>query len=272
VAGQANAAQSEYWNSARHWVEDVAGHDDMLEPLGRLGLDALAPRPGERILDIGCGTGATTRALASAVGPGGEAVGADVSGLLLRVARERGGGSFVQADAQTYPFEPNAFDGAFSRLGVMFFDDPVAAFGNIRSALRPGGRFVFVCWQAASDNEWWAVPAAATAAWVDGSEADGGPGPFSLADGDRLRRTLTEAGFADVELRDERRPVLLGGHGDLETAVGYLRASRFGKQIRESSDPEAALAAVRDALAPYATQDGVKMTAAVWLATARRPA
>ena len=264
-----NAAQAEYWNAARHWVEDIAGHDDMLEPLGRPAIDALSLEPGQRILDIGCGTGATTRAIASAVAPG-EVVGVDVSGLMLGVARERGGAEFIEADAQTYAFDPASFDGAFSRFGVMFFSDPVAAFANVRRALRPGGRLAFVCWQSTSSNEWWSVPAAAIARWVDASAPDEGPGPFALADADRVRGILTDAGFHDVSVRDERRPVLLGGHGDIETAMGYLAASRFGKQIREeASDPRAAFAAAREALAPYVTPDGVSMTAAVWLVTAR---
>ena len=267
-----NAAQAEYWNAARHWVDDVTGHDQMLEPLGRAAMEALGPRPGMRVLDVGCGTGASTRALAEAVVPDGEAVGVDVSALLLGVARERGGDNvaYIEADVQTYDFEPASFDGAFSRFGVMFFSDPVAAFANVRRALRRTGRLAFVCWQSASANQWWSVPAAAVSSWVDVNFDPDAPGPFAFAGRERLERILDAAGFVDVTISDVRIPILLGGPGDIETAFDYLASSRFGRVIEEeASDPEAALAAARDALRPYVTTEGVRMLASVWVVTAR---
>ncbi len=270
-----NAAQAEYWNAARHWVEDTDGHDEMLEPLGRPAIDALGLRGGIRVLDIGCGTGATTRAIAGAVEPGGQAVGADVSALLLGVARERSEAtpnvSFIEADVQTHSFDAGAFDAAFSRFGVMFFSDPVAAFANVRRALAPGGRLAFVCWQTLADNDWMSVPAQAVREWMDVDiSPSGAPNPFAFGDPDRLRGVLSGAGFSDVSLRDVRHPILIGGHGDLDNAVRFLAASRLGGQIRaEASDPQAAFGAVRASLEPYLTPDGVRMTAAVWLATGR---
>jgi SAM-dependent methyltransferase len=274
-----NAAQIEYWNAAQHWVDDQAGHDEMLEPLGRLAQAALAPQAGERIVDIGCGTGATTLALADAVGASGAVVGVDVSGTLLAVARERAVGhanvSFVEADAQTKAFD-EPFDGAFSRFGVMFFADPVEAFRNIARSLRSRGRLGFVCWREPSSNQWWTVAAEAAARYVElPSPADPtAPGPFALADPERLERVLDEAGFGGISLDDVRRPVLLGGRGGVETALGFLRRSRLGAAIVEGttdgSGAQEVFDAVARALQPYVTPEGVEMTAAVWVVKARR--
>ena len=140
-----NAAQVAYWNDAagQTWAEMQEALDRQLAPLGRAAMAALAPTPGERLLDIGCGAGQTTLELAAAVAPGGEVLGLDISRPLLEVARARPavpGVRFLEGDAQTHAFEPAGFDGAFSRFGVMFFADPPAAFANIRRALKPGGR------------------------------------------------------------------------------------------------------------------------------------
>jgi len=271
-----NASQADYWNAARHWVSDADGHDDMSGPLGRLAIDALDLAGGMRVLDIGCGTGATTREIARRVGPSGDVLGADISGLLLGVARTRSAEltnvSFVEADVQTHPFDEGTFDAAFSRMGVMFFADPVAAFANVRRALRGGGRLAFVCWRSPADNEWVSVPGAAARPWVDlVAGVDTAPGPFALADGAYLERVLRGAGFERIAIEDVRRPILVGGHGDLDTAMRFLSASRVGKQVLEdASDPDAAFAAIRKALGAYVTAEGVEMTAAVWLVTARR--
>jgi SAM-dependent methyltransferase len=277
-ASGANAAQREYWNAARQWVDDRAGHDEMLEPLGRLAQGALAPSEGMRILDIGCGTGATTLELADAVGPSGEAVGADVSGLLLEVARARAAGrpnvSFLEADAQTHAFEAESFDGAFSRFGFMFFDDPEAAFVNIRVSLRPGSRLAFVCWQGPDRNEWVTVPMAAARDLVDVPVDTGsGPGPFAFSDEDLLMAVLDGAGFPAVSIESHTQSVLLGGHGDVETALAFVLSNRIGRQILEVAGEDRApeiVAALRRSLEPYATSQGVEIGAAVWLVTARR--
>jgi SAM-dependent methyltransferase len=273
-----NAAQIEYWNVAQHWVDDQAGHDEMLEPLGRLAQEALAPEAGERILDIGCGTGATTLALADAVGAQGAVVGVDVSATLLSVARERARGtanvSFLEADAQTQAFDER-FDGAFSRFGVMFFEDPVAAFGNIARALRPGGRLAFVCWQAAAHSDWWTLPLNVAARYVElpPPSDPNAPGPFALADAVRLRRILREAGFTEISLDDVRRRVLVGGRGGVDRALTFLRASRLGAAIVEGAGNEAkageAFDAIARALGPHLGPEGVELTAAVWVCTAR---
>jgi SAM-dependent methyltransferase len=158
-----NADQVAYWNeqAGPTWAELQPLLDAQIAPLGLRGLQALAPAAGERILDIGCGCGDTTLAIAQRVAPGGEVMGLDLSAPMLDVARRRAaaiaGISFLQADAQTVQF-PVPFEASFSRFGVMFFEDAVAAFTNIHAALVPGGRLVFVCWRHALENAWMMVP------------------------------------------------------------------------------------------------------------------
>ncbi|HLG01741.1 MAG TPA: methyltransferase domain-containing protein, partial [Acidimicrobiia bacterium] len=187
-----NDEQAEYWDGpgGEHWVAEAYRYSRMTGPLGEVLVEAADPQPGERVLDVGCGMGATTLAAAERVLPGGSALGVDLSGPMLAVARERAnrGGlthvAFEQADAQVRPFDPGSFDLAISRFGVMFFDDPNAAFANLGRALRSGGRLEFVCWQGLFDNEWLAVPVAAALQHVPVPEMGepGAPGPFSLAD------------------------------------------------------------------------------------------
>jgi SAM-dependent methyltransferase len=273
VSEAPNAAQAEYWNAARHWVDDADGHDEMTGALGVLAMDGLALSAGMRVLDIGCGTGATTREIAGRVAPG-DVVGVDISALMLELARSRSAGvdnvTFINADVQTHAFDAASFDAAFSRMGVMFFDDPVAAFANVRVALRPGGRLGFICWQPAAENEWVSLPARAARPWVDLLGGFLEPaGPFAFGEQTHLRGVLEAAGFQDVVLQDVRRPVLVGGHGDVDTAMRFLSLSRIGKRIEaEAGDPSAAFTAVREALAPHATPDGVELVAAVWLVSA----
>ena len=131
--------------------------DLQLSPLGLRAMAALAPNPGERILDVGCGAGQTCVQLVEAVGAAGEVVGIDVAPLLLGIARERAGGhanvSFIEDDAQTARLPAGRFDAVFSRFGVMAFADPIMAFANLRETLKPRGRLAFVCWRALAENE-----------------------------------------------------------------------------------------------------------------------
>ena len=159
----ANAAQDEFWNGrAGHtWAEYQVILDAQLEPLGREAQRALKPLPGERILDVGCGAGQTSLALAEAVGPQGEVVGADLSGPLLKIARGRAAGlpvRFQLADAQTSDFGGAPFDAVYSRFGVMFFEGPAVAFANLKKALKPGGRLAFVCWRPFDENALMRLP------------------------------------------------------------------------------------------------------------------
>ena len=274
----ANADQIAYWNAGagETWAAMQARLDQQLEPLGLRAMEALAPKPGERILDIGCGAGQSTLALASAVGPTGLALGLDISRPLLSVAegRAREAGldqaRFVEADAQIHAFESKAFDGVFSRFGVMFFADPIAAFTNIRKALKPGGRLAFVCWRSPAENVFMSLPAQSVAHLLPPSPppVPNAPGPFAFADGDRLKGILEAAGFSAVTLTPHDQKI---GSGDLEqTLATSLKVGPLGAVLRENPDKqEAVIAAVRAALAPHEGPDGVKLPSATWIVSAQ---
>lgn len=259
---------------ARAWAEVREPLELQLAPLGRRALTALAPRPGENVLDIGCGGGDTALALARAVAPDGTVVGVDISAAVLafaqRAAKEWARVRFVKADAQVFPFEPDSFDAAFSRFGVMFFADPVAAFLNIRRGLRAHGRLAFVCWRALEENPLDILPLRAASAHLPPQPAHDpeAPGPFAFADADRVRGILESAGFGEIEIaaHDE-----LVGSGDLETMLAVCtKVGALGKILRENPELRAAaLPAVRAALAVHDGPDGVRLKAATWVVTAR---
>lgn len=273
-----NAAQIDYWNARTGdtWAELQAQMDRQLAPLGDRAQAALDPRPGERILDIGCGCGDTTLKLARAVGPEGEAIGLDISRPMLEVARRRAAESglkarFLEADAQTEALE-GGFDGLFSRFGVMFFADPVAAFRNLLGALKPGGRLAFVCWRPAAEVPLLSLPLAAALTVLPPlpPPADPhAPGPFAFGDAERTRRILTDAGFADIDIRPF--DALVGSGGLEETLALTQRIGPLGNLLRESPDraPEA-IDAVREALRRHDGPDGVKLKGAVWIVTGRK--
>jgi SAM-dependent methyltransferase len=259
------------------WAEVRKPLERQLAPLGQRALAALAPRPGESVLDIGCGGGATALELAQAVAPDGTVMGVDLSAAVLTFAQRAAKGCervrFVQADAAIFPFEPAAFDAAFSRFGVMFFADPTAAFINIRRSLKPNGRLAFVCWRALEENPLDIVPLRAASAHLPPQPPHDrdAPGPFAFANRDRVRGILESAGFAKIEIaaRDE-----LVGSGDLDTMLAVCsRVGALGKILRENPERlAAALPAVRSALAAHDGPDGVRLNAATWVVTARAPA
>jgi SAM-dependent methyltransferase len=237
---------------------------------------AAAVRPGEHVLDVGCGTGETTRQAARAAGAG-SVLGVDVSAALLEVARRRTEAEglrnvrYEHADAQVHPFAPASFDVCVSRFGVMFFADPRAAFRNIGQALRPGGRLAAVVWQGAERNEWASV--------IRTSLADGpGPAPpiddspFSLGEPVVAERLLTSAGFTDVSLTDVPDPVAYGP--DVDTACGLVLGLRDARTLLALQGAEAAEHSrerLRRTLESYLTPDGVLVGARAWLITARNP-
>lgn len=206
----ANTDAAEFWSEiAPVWLELEDRLDEVAGPPGRWAMERLALQPGERVLDVGCGLGRTTRALADQVGPKGRVVGLDISDGMLKAARDHAARSglanieFVHGDAQVHDIGTDVFDAAYSRFGVMFFSDPVAAFANIRRSIRPGGRISFVCWQGGLENEWMLLPTAAAMAALGATPqipGPGEPGPFSFADADRVRSILESAGFSSVEI------------------------------------------------------------------------
>ena len=203
--------------------------------------------------------------------------GLDLSAPMLEVARRRAEEqgidvAFVQGDAQTASFD-EPFDVVLSRFGVMFFDDPEAAFANLAKATRPGGRLCFVCWQEMFANEWIAVPATAMVAHVGIPELPepGAPGPFALADAQRTRSLLESAGWSEVTVEEHKDGMRMGR--DPEDVVAFMLSDEMGRRLVEGKDPEAVQAgteATLEALRPYATPEGVVLGGAYWLVTARK--
>ena len=264
-----------------HWVDEAERYDMMNRAFGEAMLDAADLQPGERLLDVGCGNGATTIEAARQVHPGGAALGVDLSSRMLTLARERaaaadvGEAEFLQADVQVHAFEEGKCDVVVSRFGVMFFDDPPVAFANLARALRPGGRMVFVAWQDMTRSEWIMVPGAAAAGHVGLPEgiAPNAPGPFALADPDRIREILDQAGFTGLSLEELTRPMRIGDDlDDVETF--FTRSLPLVRDLLAAAPADKAAAAIdaaRKALEPYARPEGVVMNEnGAWLVTARR--
>jgi SAM-dependent methyltransferase len=279
---QSNGEQIERWAGIEgdHWVRNAERHDRMLAPFaGRLAAGA-ALAPGQRVLDIGCGCGTTTVDAASGVGETGDVLGVDLSPQMLEVARARAEAAqvsawarFEVADAQTADFGAGRFDLALSRFGVMFFDDPLVAFTNVAGTLTPGGRLLFCCWQELGKNDWMLVPGLAAAEHVPLPELATGvePGPFSLADPDRIRSLLTRAGFTHVQIEPFTTTVLLGGGGSVAETLEYMVSSGSGRALLDGVDDQAraaAIAAVRAAFEPHHDGEGVRLGAAAWIVTA----
>jgi SAM-dependent methyltransferase len=232
------------------------------------------------VLDIGCGCGDTTIELARRVAPGGAATGIDISAVMLERARQaaraqRIAASFERADAQTHAFPAASVDVVYSRFGVMFFADPTAAFANLRRALRPGGRLSFICWQSLPENPWMFVPLGAALQVLPPPPlpAPDAPGPFAFADSGRVGGILSGAGFIDVQFQDVRQTLRIGSGAGIDQTVDFLlQMGPAAAALRESSDPTLVprvAAAVREALVPYATDDGIRMPSASWIVTAR---
>jgi SAM-dependent methyltransferase len=280
MAGE-NAAMAELWNgrSGESWIRFDEHHDRGLRPWGEAVLAAAAPGAGERVLDVGCGTGWMTRTAARATA-GGQALGLDISEMLVARARESaaaegvGNVTFTVGDAQDHPFEPASVDVAISRFGVMFFADATAAFANVGRALAPGGRLAFACWQNLQRNHWILVPfgAMTAVAGVPEPPPPDAPGPWSLAEPDRVRSVLGAAGFADIALDSVEAPMWLGDTA--EEAYEYIRASSNVRLLLEGKDPETvtrALDALRTTLDGVEVGDaGVALPGAAWLVTATR--
>ncbi|MCA1453308.1 methyltransferase domain-containing protein [Bradyrhizobium sp. BRP22] len=275
-----NADQIAYWNGpgGQRWADRQAAQDILLAPILDILIDRARPAPGERVIDVGCGSGATTVAFAEKVGPSGHVLGIDVSGPMLEQARQRvmPGLSleYALADATVYPFEPASFDLLASRFGVMFFADPAVSFANMRKALRPSGRLAFICWREPRENPFFMTPLQAAYKHVPKLPQQGpeDPGPFAFASEERVRRILGAAGFKNVEM--EPCPILLDaaiGRG-LDGAVqGALEIGPASRALQDQP-PElraAAAAAIREALAPFVKGSSVILPGSIWIVTAR---
>jgi SAM-dependent methyltransferase len=263
-------AASEHTHGASGYDAELRRHNQVLRR-------ALGVQLHDHILDIGCGTGQTTRE-AARTAPAGSALGVDISAPAIERARDLaraeglGNVTFEHADAQVHRFPPERFDLAISRFGTMFFDDPVPAFANIRRALRPAGRLVMMVWQPHERNEW-DVAIHQSLAGPEGPvpAVSAGPDPFSLADPPTVKQILGAAGFAAIAFTDVHEPVYYGP--DVAAALDWVRGFACTSDVLKRLDPAAAARAVerlREALAAHLGDDGVWFNSRAWIVTARR--
>jgi len=281
AAAAGNEEQHKHWNEVAGplWVERQDALDRMIGTFGLRALDAARFTPGESVLDVGCGTGQTTVEIARRVAPNGRVVGLDISNTMLEGARRRPAPAgavpidFRYGDAQVAPIERDVFDVVFSRFGVMFFSDPVAAFRNLRGALRSSGRLAVLVWQPLPKNPWVAGPMQALAGVLPmpAPPPPGSPGPFSMGDPARVHEILGGAGWKDIELAPIEDEVA-SGDGRVEPTVEFLmRIGPCATMLRDA--PRETVDLARSTLTRYfegiAENGRVKQRGATWLVTAR---
>ncbi|MGF6883240.1 SAM-dependent methyltransferase [Nocardia sp. GAS34] len=269
-----NNAQSEAWNGyeGEHWAANHDRYDAVNSGFNEPLLEAARVGGGDRVLDIGCGNGQLTRLAARRAAA---ATGVDLSGPMLsraeRQARDEAvdNVSFTRGDVQVHPFPDAAFDVAISRFGVLFFADPVVAFGNIARALRPGGRLAFVSMPALSDSDV-GLAFSAAAAHLPGFEI--GPSLNDFADPGTMRGLLTSAGFTGVEVRRIDADSIWGS--DIADATGFIMdwgPIRYHRSLHDFAADEQVRAAIAGVLVPFARPDGVHLSSGAWLVTATKP-
>lgn len=275
----ANREQAAAWDGDEgdHWTEFADNYDAAGQAHWQAFMATDPIAGGDRVLDVGCGTGLSTRDAARAASDG-SAVGIDLSASMLALAARRakaeglGNVEFVQGDAQVHPLGDQAFDVAISRFGAMFFGDADAAFRNIAGAVRPGGGLVLLAWRGLSENEWLREFRGALAAGRDlPAPPPGAPGPFGLANPEGVRRVLGGAGFEDVVLTPSDHPIWFGNHA--EDAWSFVRHQGIVKGLTQDLDDAAKARALEDlqqVLADHATTEGVVFASAAWIITARR--
>lgn len=268
-----NQQQSTLWNgpSGQAWVESQQLMDQLLRPFEELLVEAATAEPCQHLLDVGCGTGATTLALARRLGSAAHCTGVDISEPMLELARARAEHeptppAFIVADAQTHAFEPASFDAIVSRFGVMFFDDPVRAFANLHGAAKPGARLVLIAWRSAAENPFMTTAERVAAPFLPDLPArrPDEPGQFAFGDPDRVRQILKTSAWSNIDVESVDRPCSMP-----ERELTHY-VTRFGPVARVLQHADAALrnnviGQVRDALAPYVDDSEVRFTSACWL-------
>jgi SAM-dependent methyltransferase len=275
-----NADQVAYWNgpAGQRWAERQAAQDILLKPVADLVIDRAKLKPGERVIDIGCGSGATAIAFAREVAPSGHVLGVDISGPMLERARQSAPKDlsleFVLADATVYPFESAGFDVLASRFGVMFFADPTLSFANMRKALRPSGRLAFACWREPRENPFFMAPLQAVYKHVPKMPPQGpeDPGPFAFASEARVHRILSEAGFTGIEMEPCNLTLDVAIGRGMDAAVqGALELGPASRALEGHPEEVRAAAknSIREALTAFAKGETVPLPASIWIVTAK---
>lgn len=275
-----NADQIAYWNGpgGQHWADRQQTQDVLLTPVSDILIDRAKVKAGERILDVGCGCGATTTAFAAPAGATGHVTGIDISAPMLARARQVVPPGlpvdFVLADATVYPFVAASFDLLVSRFGVMFFAEPALSFANLRRALRPSGRVAFACWREPRENPFFMAPLQAVYKHVPRLPQPGSedPGPFAFAAQERVRRILGEAGFSKVEMEPCNLKLDLAVGRGIDAALES--ALEIGPAARALTDQPADVVAaatqsIREALTPFVSGQSVALPASIWIVTAQ---
>lgn len=274
-----NADQIAYWNgpAGERWAQRQEEQDTVLGPVLAAAVAQAAVQPGERVIDVGCGAGASTIELGRRVGPSGHVLGIDVSApMLARAATRIEPGlpvEFRQADVTTYEFARADYDLAFSRFGVMFFADATRSFANLRKGLRPGGRLTFACWRAPEENQWVTLPMRVANQHLPAPPMPSPeePGLFSLAGEARVRRVLGAAGFQSVRLEPRNFEFDIARGRGLD--AGVVSAMTIGPASRSVQDQpqeviDTVTASMRAALARYQRGQQVPLSAGIWIVTA----
>ncbi|QOZ30892.1 class I SAM-dependent methyltransferase [Bradyrhizobium sp. CCBAU 53421] len=280
VASQADDEHVKLWNGAagRAWVETRDVLEGMFKPLEDLLARAVSDEAASRVLDIGCGTGATTFAVAHVLGPQGHCTGIDISEPMIAAARDRAEregwpASFICADAQTHVFAPASFDMIISRLGVMFFADPVQAFANLRRAARPGAALRFIAWRGAAENPFMTTAERAAKPLLPDLPArrTDAPGQFGFADRGRVESILEDSGWDAIAIE----PVdiaLRFPAAELTRYVSWLGPVGTMLQAMEEPRRTEVIEAVGGAFDRYIHDNEIRFTAACWMVAARAPA
>jgi SAM-dependent methyltransferase len=275
-----NADQIAYWNGpgGQRWADRQQAQDILLKPIADTLIDRAKPKAGERIIDVGCGSGATSIAFAQQVGSSGHVFGIDISGPMLARARASAPRElpvdFALADATIYPFDPASFDLLASRFGVMFFAEPSRSFANMRKALRPSGRLAFACWREPRENPFFMAPLQAVYKHVPKLPQQGpeDPGPFSFASEARVHRILGEAGFTGIAMEPHNLALDVAIGRGLEAAVqGALEIGPASRALEgQPADVRAAATnSIREVLSTFARGETVPLPASIWIVTAR---
>ena len=279
LAHDQNADQIAYWNGpgGQHWTDRQQAQDILLASISELLIDRARAKAGDRIVDVGCGCGATSIAFAQKVGGSGHVLGIDISAPMLARARQIAPAGlpvdFVLADATVYPFDPASIDLLVSRFGVMFFAEPTLSFANMRGALRPSGRLAFACWREPRENPWLMTPLQAVYKHVPKLPQPGpeDPGPFAFASEARVTKILREAGFSGIAMEPCDLSLDVAGGRGIDAAVEAALEIGPAARALDGQPPEvisAATVSIREALKPFARGQSVPLPASVWIVTA----